>query len=59
MKFERYGIIYGEDAPMPPSLKNLEIREKGKLHNFWYGMQFKHSNEKDFMQRRQSIVYIF
>ena len=34
VKFERYGIIYGEDAPMPPSLKNLEIREKGKLHNF-------------------------
>lgn len=31
VKFERYGIIYGEDAPMPPSLKNLEIREKENL----------------------------
>ena len=29
MKFERYAIIYGEDAPMPPSLKTLEISRKG------------------------------
>ena len=24
VKFERYAIIYGEDAPMPPSLKKPE-----------------------------------
>jgi len=28
VKFERYAIIYGEDAPMPPSLKTLEISRK-------------------------------
>lgn len=27
VKFERYAIIYGEDAPMPPSLKKTETRK--------------------------------
>merc|ERR1712083_688912 len=27
VRFERYAIIYGEDAPMPPSLKNPATRK--------------------------------
>ena len=33
MRFERYAIIYGEDAPMPPSLKNPATR-KGMCKNW-------------------------
>ena len=46
MKFERYAIIYGEDAPMPPSLKTLEISRKGM---FFYYKGFKiYIFKKDF-----------
>jgi len=30
VKFERYAIIYGEDAPMPPSLKKPETTKEAK-----------------------------